>query len=82
MVASIAIAGAGNVGQAIAGHMAVLGNDVRLFSRWDEDFDAIRANGGIELTGEVTGRGMPDLLTTDLAEAVRGVPGEIGRAHV
>ncbi len=72
MVGTIAIVGAGNVGQAIAGHMAVLGNDVRLFSRWDEDFDAIRVNSGIELTGDVTGHGLPDLLTTDLAEAVNG----------
>ena len=72
MVGSIAIVGAGNVGQAIAAHMAVGGNDVRLFSRWDEDFDAIRVNGGIELMGEVTGHGRPDLLTTDLADAVKG----------
>lgn len=59
VVGTIAIVGAGNVGQAIARHMAVMENDVRLFSRWDEDFEAIRANRGIELTGEVTGHGCP-----------------------
>jgi opine dehydrogenase len=72
VVGSIAIVGAGNVGQAIAGHMATLGHDVRLFSRWDADFDAVRANRGIDLTGEVTGHGMPRVLTTDLADAVTG----------
>lgn len=72
MLGTIAIVGAGNVGQAIAGHMAVLEHDVRLFSPWEADFDAVRAAGGIELTGELTGRGLPGLLTTNLAAAVRG----------
>ena len=37
----IAIVGAGNVGQAIAGHMTLLGHEVRLYSRWERDFEAI-----------------------------------------
>lgn len=69
---SIAVIGAGNVGQAIAGHMALQGHDVRLFDRWGHDLEAIRANdGGVDLVGDVDGHGRPALLTTDLAEAVR-----------
>ncbi|MHC8609805.1 NAD/NADP octopine/nopaline dehydrogenase family protein (plasmid) [Paenarthrobacter ureafaciens] len=69
---SIAIVGAGNVGQAIAGHMILLGHDARLFSRWERDFDAIQANNGIDLSGDVEGHADKPLLTTDLSEAVTG----------
>jgi len=69
---SIAIVGAGNVGQAIAGHMVLVGHDVRLFSRWEKDFEAIIANDGIDLSGDVEGHAGKPLLTTDLREAVTG----------
>lgn len=70
---SIAIIGAGNVGQAIAGHMSLQGHDVRLFDRWGHDLEPVRANGGgIDLVGEVEGHGRPSVLTTDLKEAVDG----------
>ncbi|NLU73178.1 NAD(P)-binding domain-containing protein [Streptomyces sp. HNM0575] len=70
---SIAIIGAGNVGQAIAGHMSLQGHDVRLFDRWGHDLEPIRANGGgIDVVGEVDGHGKPSVLTTDLKEAVDG----------
>ncbi|MEU5524894.1 NAD/NADP octopine/nopaline dehydrogenase family protein [Streptomyces sp. NPDC047860] len=70
---SIAIIGAGNVGQAIAGHMSLQGHDVRLFDRWGHDLEPIKANGGgIDLVGEVEGHGKPAVLTTDLKEAVDG----------
>ncbi len=69
---NIAIVGAGNVGQAIAGHMTMLGHDARLYSRWERDFEAIIANGGIELSGDVEGHADKPLLTTNLATAVTG----------
>lgn len=69
---SIAIIGAGNVGQAIAGHMSLQGHDVRIFDRWGRDLEPIEANGGIDLTGDVEGRGTPAVLTTDLRQAVDG----------
>ena len=69
---SIAIVGAGNVGQAIAGHMTLLGHEVRLFSRWERDFEAIIANDGIDLSGDVEGHANKPLLTTDLGRAVEG----------
>ena len=68
----LAIVGAGNVGQAIAGHMTLLGHQVRLYSRWEREFEAITANGGIELSGDVEGRAAKPLLTTDLGTAVHG----------
>ncbi|WP_308816636.1 NAD/NADP octopine/nopaline dehydrogenase family protein [Pseudonocardia alni] len=69
---SIAVIGAGNVGQAISAHMTLLGHDVRLYSPWDTDFADLRAHDGIQLTGEVEGRATPALLTTDLRRAVTG----------
>ncbi|GEK79058.1 NAD/NADP octopine/nopaline dehydrogenase family protein [Agrococcus baldri] len=69
---SIAIIGAGNVGQAIAGHMTIEGHDVRVFSRWERDYAAIEQRGGIALSGDVEGSAMPGLLTTDLAAATVG----------
>ena len=68
---TIAIIGAGNVGQAIAGHMTLLGHNVRLYSRWERDFDAINENNGIDFTGDVEGHAEKPLLTTDLASAVK-----------
>lgn len=69
---SIAVIGAGNVGQAIAGHMSLLGHDVRIFDRWGRDLEPIEANGGIGITGDVEGHGTPAMLTTDLERAVDG----------
>ena len=68
----VAILGSGNVGQAIAGHLASQGYRVRLYSRWDAELEPIRQMGGISLHGELTGRGCPDVLTTDMREAVAG----------
>ncbi|AZL08034.1 NAD/NADP octopine/nopaline dehydrogenase family protein [Brevibacterium aurantiacum] len=66
----ITIIGAGNVGQTIAGHMSLLGHTVRMFSRWNDEFQPIRDRGGIELFGEINGTAMPDSLTSDLVKAV------------
>lgn len=69
---NIAIVGAGNVGQAISGHMALLGHSVRLYSRWERDFEGIVSNNGITLTGDVEGHAKTPFLTTDLKLAVEG----------
>jgi opine dehydrogenase len=70
-VGTIAVIGAGNVGQAIAGHMALLGHESRIFDRWGRDLEPIKANDGIDLVGDVEGHGKPSLLTTDLKAAVQ-----------
>lgn len=69
---TVAVIGAGNVGLAIAGHMALNGHDVRLYDPWGEPLVAVEANRGVDLTGEVEGRGLPQVLTSDLSTAVRG----------
>jgi opine dehydrogenase len=56
----------------MAGHMTLLGHEVRLYSRWDRDFEAINSTGGIELSGDVEGRAAKPVLTTDLETAVKG----------
>lgn len=70
----IAVLGSGNVGQAIAGHLASQGHRVRLYSRWNAELQPIRQLDGIVLEGELRGRGRPDVLTTDIREAVDGAP--------
>lgn len=70
---SIAVVGAGNVGLAIAGHMALNGHDVRLYDPWGKTLEAVEANGGIGLTGDIEGKGRPTVLTTELEAAIRGV---------
>ncbi|WP_308817349.1 NAD/NADP octopine/nopaline dehydrogenase family protein [Pseudonocardia alni] len=69
---SMAVVGAGNVGQAIAAHMTSNGHDVRLYSPWEEEFAPVLARGGVELSGDVEGKALPRLMTTDLARAVAG----------
>jgi len=55
----IAILGAGNGGQALSGHLAMKGNDVRLYEHpaFAEKLDKIKAQGGIQLTGAIEGFG-------------------------
>ena len=68
----IAILGSGNVGQAIAGHLASQGYRVHLYSRWEAELEPIRQAGGIHLQGEITGQGRLAVITTDMREAVDG----------
>ncbi len=72
---TIAVLGAGNGGCAIAGDMTLAGHRCRLFefTEYSANIDAIRASGGIRVTGIArTGFAKLELATTDLAEAVRG----------
>jgi opine dehydrogenase len=68
----VAILGAGNVGQAIAGELARRSYSVRLYSRWAAELEPLRAARVITLEGELSGEGSPELLTNDLSEAVSG----------
>lgn len=70
---SIAVLGAGNVGQAFAGSLAQKGYDVRLYNRWEPELEAVRAAGQIELWGAIQGTGRLGLVTTSIAEAIDGV---------
>ena len=68
----VAVLGAGNVGHAMAGHLALKGYDVRLFNRWEHELTAVREAGGIYLQQTVEGFGRPSLVTTSIEEAIRG----------
>ncbi|MBI5445407.1 MAG: NAD/NADP octopine/nopaline dehydrogenase family protein, partial [Deltaproteobacteria bacterium] len=68
----VAVLGAGHGGLATAGHIALRGQDVSLFSFFKRELDAVRERGGVELDGDVEGTAKLGLVTGDLDEAVAG----------
>ncbi|MDM8533501.1 NAD/NADP octopine/nopaline dehydrogenase family protein [Clostridiaceae bacterium HSG29] len=68
-----AVIGGGNGGQSSAGHIALLGHEVRLYDISEKTVEILNEKGGINLTGEVEGFGKLKLATTDIKEAVDGV---------
>ncbi len=74
MQSTVAVLGAGNGGQALAGHLALKGYPVRLFEHPDfgEKMDAISRAGGIELRGSLEGFGKLEEATIDANEALDG----------
>lgn len=75
VIESIAVIGAGHGGHAVAAHMALKGFPVRFYEmpRFADNIRPAQERGGIEITG-VVGEGFarPELITTDMAEAVQG----------
>jgi opine dehydrogenase len=71
-VRSVAVLGAGHGGCAAAADLGKRGYSVRLHARNAERLAPLRAQGGIEARGIAQGLVPIDLLTTDVAEAVRG----------
>lgn len=69
---SYCVAGAGNGGLAMAGHLGLMGFPVSLYNRTDERLAGVRWHGGIELEGEVSGFGPVTRATSDIAEAMEG----------
>ena len=72
MAKTWAIIGGGNGGQAIAGHLAILGEKVRIFDVVPATVDAINAKGGIQLHHAVEGFGKLEFATTDMAKVMEG----------
>ena len=68
----IAIIGAGNGGQTMAGHLALKGLDVSLYDIDEVKIDALRQLGGIKLEGRLEGYAKIGCITTDIKEAVEG----------
>lgn len=66
----VAVIGAGNGGLAMAGHLALKGLSVTLYSRSEDKIAPVRAKGGIHIRGAVNGFGRLHLATSDLEEAV------------
>ncbi|MBI4528336.1 MAG: NAD/NADP octopine/nopaline dehydrogenase family protein [Deltaproteobacteria bacterium] len=70
---TIAVLGAGNGGCAAAADLTMRGYHVRLYSRSSATLDPIRQRGGIEIIeGNNRSFAEPELVTSDLAEAVAG----------
>jgi opine dehydrogenase len=68
----VAVIGAGNVGCALAADLGLRGVEVRLFNRSPGRLAAIRAAGGITVTGEIDGFAPLSLVTGSLEQAVDG----------
>jgi len=65
------VAGAGNGGLAMAGHLGVLGYPVTLYNRSPERLAGVRWHGGVKVGGAVEGFGPVRLATSDMGEALR-----------
>lgn len=72
MNAVYCVLGAGNGGLPMAGHLGLMGFEVRLYNRSDEKLAAVRWHGGVELEGAVEGFGPIAMATSDIATALRG----------
>ena len=74
MKTRVAVIGAGNGGQAMAGHLGMRGYDVSLLEdpRFEAGIAEVRSRKAIELKGALSGLG-PVSATTDPGEAMKGV---------
>lgn len=68
----IAIIGAGNGGQAMAGHFAFLGHEVNLYTRDLNKIPEIVKNRGILIKEAINGFGELQLITDNIEEAIEG----------
>jgi opine dehydrogenase len=71
MIKNIAVLGAGHGGCAAAADLGLRGLSVRLHARNEERLEALRRQGGVKITGIHDGLVPVDLITTNLADAVR-----------
>ncbi len=68
----VAVIGAGHGGLATAGHLAIKGHAVRLFSFYQRELDPVLERGGILLEGAVDGLGVLEKVSGSLDEVVAG----------
>lgn len=67
-----AVVGAGHGGLAMAGHLALMGHDVRLYNRGGARLGPVRAAGGVRLEGALRGFARLRVATDDPGEALGG----------
>ena len=67
----IAIIGAGNGGQTMAGHLAIMGYKVSLYDIDVPKMETLKNLGGIQLEGCLKGFGKIDCITTNISETIR-----------
>lgn len=68
----VAVIGAGNGGQAIAGYLAMQNYDVALYDIVEEKINELKQLGGIRLEGRIEGFSKLNCITTNIEEAVKG----------
>lgn len=68
----IAVIGAGNGGQAIAGYLSLTGYTVSLYDIDENRINRLKQLGGVKLEGKLHGFGRVSCITTDISEAVAG----------
>lgn len=66
------IIGGGNGGQSMAGHLGLMGYQVRLYDIFQTTVDAINNQGGIHVDGVVQGFGRLEFATTNINKAIKG----------
>ena len=69
---NITVIGGGNGGQSTAGHIGMMGFNVKLYDIFSDTTDRINAQGGIHLEGAINGFGKIQRATTNIEEALRG----------
>lgn len=70
-----AVIGAGHGGLAMAGHLGLMGFDVKLYNRSPERLWGVQATGGVQIESDfgLKGFGKVTLATTDIKEAIEDV---------
>jgi len=69
----IAVLGAGNGGQALAGYLSSKGFSVALYNRSEKRIKTLKVNRGINLSGLFKGFAGLELITTDIKKAIEDV---------
>ena len=69
----IAVLGAGNGGQALAGYLSSKGFSVALYNRSEKRIKRVKVNGGINLSGLFKGFAGLEIITTDIKKAIEDV---------
>lgn len=67
----IAIIGAGNGGQAIAGYLSIKGYYTSLYDIDENRINRLKQKGGVQLEGRLHGFGKVNCITTDISEALK-----------
>ncbi len=67
-----AVLGAGHGGLAMAGHLGIMGFEVRLYNRSPERIWSIQTRGGVEVEGEIRGFGPVKKASSDIRDVLEG----------
>lgn len=65
-----AVIGAGHGGLAMAGHLALMGFEVKLYNRSEERLWGVKSMGGVTLEGEIDGFAKIDVASTNMKEVI------------